>query len=88
MPQPTDDNNNKNKNSANDQMAQSMKTMNIMMPLMSGYFCFIMPTGVGLYWVFSNIIAGVQSVVLHKVYDPQKIAAEIEAAEEQKKEEK
>ena len=64
-----------------------MKGMMYTMPILSVVISFSVPAGVGLYWVFSNIIAGVQSVVLHKVYDPQKIAAEIEAAEEQKKEE-
>lgn len=53
--------------SGNDQAAEQMKTMNIMMPLMSGYFCFIMPTGVGLYWVMSNVIQIIQQVVVTKI---------------------
>lgn len=53
--------------SGNDQAAEQMKTMNIMMPLMSGYFCFIMPTGVGLYWVMSNVIQVIQQVVVTKI---------------------
>ena len=32
----------------NDQVAKQMKTMNTMMPLMSLFFCFITPTGLGL----------------------------------------
>ena len=53
--------------SGNQQAAEQMKTMNIMMPLMSGYFCFIMPTGVGLYWVMSNVVQIVQQVVVTKI---------------------
>lgn len=53
--------------SGNEQAAEQMKSMNIMMPLMSGYFCFIMPTGVGLYWVMSNVIQIIQQIVVTKI---------------------
>lgn len=53
--------------SGNEQAAEQMKTMNLMMPLMSGYFCFVMPTGVGLYWVMSNIIQIIQQIVVTKI---------------------
>ena len=53
--------------SGNQQAAEQMKTMHIMMPLMSGYFCFIMPTGVGLYWVMSNVVQMVQQIVVTKI---------------------
>ncbi len=64
-----------------------MKGMMLIMPLMSVWISFSVPAGVGLYWIFSNLISIVQSIVMHKVYDPQKIAAEKAAAEEQRKEE-
>ena len=67
--------------------AGAMKGMMLLMPVMSVVISFSVPAGVGLYWVFSNVISIVQTVVMHKVYDPQKIAAEQAAAEEQKKEE-
>lgn len=50
------------------QQEGSMKTMTMIMPLMSAYFCFILPAGVGLYWIASNVIQTVQSVVLDKIY--------------------
>ena len=53
-----------NTSAANEQM----KTMNIIMPLMSGYFCFIMPAGVGVYWVVSNIIQVLQQLILTAYY--------------------
>lgn len=47
---------------------EQMKTMNIIMPLMSGYFCFIMPAGVGIYWVVSNIMQVIQQTLLTLYY--------------------
>ena len=73
--------------SQNMEGAGAMKGMMLLMPIMSVVISFSVPAGVGLYWIFSNVISTVQSVVMHKVYDPQKIAAEQAAAEEQKKEE-
>ncbi len=73
--------------SQNMEGAGMMKGMMLLMPIMSVWISFSVPAGVGLYWIFSNLISIVQSVVMHKVYDPQKIAAEKAAAEEQRKEE-
>ena len=64
-----------------------MKGMMLIMPAMSVWISFSVPAGVGLYWIFSNVISTVQTVIMHKIYDPQKIAAEQAAAEEQRKEE-
>ncbi|MGE5633330.1 MAG: membrane protein insertase YidC [Caulobacteraceae bacterium] len=36
------------------------------------YFAFIVPAGVGLYWIFSNIFAILQLMLLNKIYDPYK----------------
>ncbi|MGN0299256.1 MAG: YidC/Oxa1 family membrane protein insertase [Lachnospiraceae bacterium] len=37
-------------------MADSMKMMNTMMPLMSVFFCFSLAAGIGVYWVASSVI--------------------------------
>ena len=50
----------------NDQMAKQMKTMNTMMPLMSLFFCFITPTGLGIYWVVSALVRAVQQFFVNK----------------------
>lgn len=50
----------------NDQMAMQMKTMNMMMPLTSLFFCFITPVGLGLYWVASALVKAVQQVFVNK----------------------
>lgn len=77
MPQPSDNNNNKNTNSTADTMAQSMKTMNMIMPLMSAYFCFILPAGMGIYWVAGAVVRSIQQVIINKHLDKMDIDAEI-----------
>ena len=54
---------------ADDAMAQSMKQMNIMMPLMSAVFCFTLPVGMGLYWIASAVVRCVQQVILNRHFD-------------------
>ena len=53
----------------NDAMAQSMKSMNTMMPLMSAFFCFTLPAGMGIYWIVSAVVRSVQQFVLNKHFD-------------------
>ena len=43
-----------------------MRMMNMMMPFMTGYIALVVPQGVGLYWVTSNIVGLVQQVLLKK----------------------
>lgn len=50
----------------NDQMANTMNTMNMMMPLMSVVFCFSFASGIGIYWICSSVLMGVQQYFLNK----------------------
>jgi len=50
-------------------MASSMKTMNMIMPLMSAWFCFTLPSGLGLYWVAGSVVRSIQQVVINKHID-------------------
>ena len=59
------------------QMAGMNNSMMMMMPLMSVWISFIVPAGVGIYWLMSNILSTIQSIVLNKVMNP---AEEIEKA--------
>lgn len=43
-----------------------MRMMNLMMPFMTGYIALIVPQGVGLYWVTSNILGVLQMFLLKK----------------------
>ena len=54
-----------------DQQQQQMKTMNLIMPLMSLYICFTMPAVMGIYWIAQSVFATVQDVILNKVYTKQ-----------------
>ena len=52
-----------------DAMSQSMKQMNLMMPIMSAVFCFTLPAGMGLYWIASALVRSVQQLILNKHFD-------------------
>ena len=52
-----------------DPMSQSMKQMNLMMPLMSAFFCFTLPAGMGIYWIASALVRSAQQFVLNKHFD-------------------
>ena len=47
-------------------MANSMKTMTYTMPLMSLFFCFTLPAGMGVYWCISAIVRSVQQIGINK----------------------
>ena len=61
--QPTGD------NSQADSVAQSMKTMNVMMPLMSIWFCFTLPAGMGIYWIANAVVRIVLQIFMNKKID-------------------
>ena len=54
------------KGSTEDTMASSMKMMNTMMPLMSAFFCYTLPAGMGLYWIAGSVVRSIQQVVINK----------------------
>ena len=57
------------------------------MPLFSLFISFTVPGGVSVYWIFSNLLAMVQTVALNAMYNPAKARAqaEIEYAERRRK---
>ncbi len=68
---------NANGDDSNNEMMQSMKAMNNFMPLMSVYFCAVLPVGVGLYWVMSGVVRTVQQLVINKYLSKMDIDEEI-----------
>ena len=46
--------------------AGQMKMLNLLMPLMSLYFAFILPGAIGIYWIFNNVFTCVQEIILTK----------------------
>lgn len=51
----------------NSAAAGQMKVLNILMPLMSLYFGFILPGAIGIYWIFNNVFSCVQEIVLTRI---------------------
>ena len=62
MPQP------ENKNGDNS-MASSMKMMNLTMPIFSAWFCFTLPSGMGLYWIASAVVRTILMIIINKRLD-------------------
>ena len=51
-----------------DATAKTMGTMNIMMPLITLYFAYIMPAALGVYWIAGSVFAIAQDFFLNKIY--------------------
>ena len=69
------------------QQQAQMKSMNLMMPLMSLWFCFIMPAAMGVYWIGNSVFGMIRDFILTKYYK-KKLDAEdaVRNAERQKRE--
>ena len=53
------------------QAAATTKSMNIMMPLMSVWICFIMPAAMGIYWIANSVFGIARDYILTKVFKKQ-----------------
>lgn len=74
------------------QAAAQMKTMNVMMPIMSIWICFIMPAALGVYWIANSVFGIIRDLVLTKIYkrkldieDAERIAREKAKEEEMRR---
>lgn len=61
------------------QMGGGMKLMLFIMPLFSFWISFSFPAGLGLYWTLSAVYTLIQTVILNKVYTPDRVEKMIEA---------
>ncbi len=52
-----------------DQMQSSMKMMNYMMPVMSGFFCLSFDVSIGIYWIVGSLFRIVQAVLINRKVD-------------------
>ena len=50
------------------QSSTSMKIMNVTFPLLSVWIAFSVPAGIGIYWIFRNIIQVLVKIVISKLY--------------------
>ncbi len=56
-------------NPMSEEQAQTMKSMNLMMPLMTAFFTFTLSAGIGVYWFCSTMFSVLQSYVLTKYFE-------------------
>ena len=52
-----------------DQMQSSMKMMNYMMPVMSGFFCLSFDVSIGIYWIIGSLFRIVQAILINRKVD-------------------
>ncbi len=57
----------------------AMKITLYIMPLFSLFLAFTIPAGAGFYWTISYVYGIIQTVVLNKLYSPDKLKAQAEA---------
>lgn len=50
----------------NNTAAATMKSMNTIMPLMSGAFCLTLPVGVGIYWIAGAVFRSIQQIFTNR----------------------
>lgn len=67
----------KKQKETNPEMASNPSTgcMTFMSPLMSVVFTFILPAGVGVYWIMSSLFTLIQTLVLNYTHSSQKVIA-------------
>lgn len=77
-------------NKKEDSAMNTMKSMNTIMPIMSGVFCLMLPIGVGIYWIASALFTIFQTIFINRYLDHADIDAMIEknVEKENKKKEK
>jgi YidC/Oxa1 family membrane protein insertase len=59
----------KSKDNKDNPAASAANSMNVVMPIMSVFFCITFPIGVGLYWIAGSVFAIVQQFFVNKYMD-------------------
>jgi len=60
---------NKKISNTDDSAAQMTKSMNLIMPLMTGFFAFSLPAGLGVYWIAGNIFQIAQQYFVNLYFE-------------------
>ena len=63
MPQPANNNNQDNS------MASSMQMMNKIMPIFSAFMCYVLPVGMGIYWIIGAVVRSIIQIFINKKID-------------------
>lgn len=53
-------------NNAQDQMANTMKSMNLIMPIFSAFICATLSLGVAIYWIVGAVFRAIQMVFINR----------------------
>lgn len=68
-----------------DNAPNPMASMNVVMPIMSGFFCLMLPIGVGLYWIANSLFSIIQQFFVNKRLDRMDIDELVEKSQEKAK---
>lgn len=63
-----------------EQQKQGQLMSNLILPLSSIWFCFMMPAAMGVYWIINSVLMTIQEVILGKFYTKKLQAEEDELA--------
>lgn len=55
------------------------------MPLISAVFAYTVPAGLGMYWIWSTVFTFAQSVILYRIYTPEKMKSIVQKEKSKKK---
>lgn len=73
------------KTNTKDAAPNPMASMNVVMPIMSGFFCLMLPIGVGLYWIANSLFSIIQQFFVNKRLDSVDIDELVEKSQEKAK---
>lgn len=78
----------KQKNDTENPMAATTGTMNLLMPLMTGFFTISLPSGIGLYWTTGSICQILQHITLNKYLEKEEEGQDVKLPEPNRKNKK
>lgn len=64
---------------------QMSKQMSLMAPIMTGFFTITLPSGLGLYWIVSNIVQIAQQFFINKYFDKKEEDINVKVPEPRRK---
>lgn len=61
------------KSTMTEEQKQQQKSMNIMMPILSGYISYIMPLALGIYWLLGNVLGIISQLIIDWMLSKEKV---------------
>jgi len=66
------------KSGMTEEQKEQQKSMNIMMPILSGYISYIMPLALGIYWLLGNVLGIISQAIIDLLLSKEKILLQAE----------